>query len=202
MMYKHLLLLAERYRLVLGSRSPRRDRLLSETGVSFDQIIPGIDEHCRSDEKPYDFAERMAGEKAVWVSHRTDKERVVIGCDTIVVLDDKLLGKPVDEPDALRILTTLSGRQHVVCTGVALIRDQEVVASGYELTKVFFNDVGSEQIRTYIDSGEPMDKAGAYGIQGMGGFLVDRIEGQLDNVIGLPRLLLDELAGRMLELQR
>ena len=202
MMYKNLLLLAERYRLVLGSRSPRRDRLLSETGVSFDQIIPGIDEHCRSDEKPYDFAERMAREKAVWVSHRTDKERVVIGCDTIVVLDNRLLGKPVDEPDAMRILTTLSGRQHTVCTGVALIRDHEVVASGYELTKVFFNDVGSEQIRTYIDSGEPMDKAGAYGIQGMGGFLVDRIEGQLDNVIGLPRLLLDELAGRMLKLQR
>ena len=202
MMYKNLLLLAERYRLVLGSRSPRRDRLLSETGVSFDQIIPGIDEHRRPDEKPYDFAERIAGEKAIWVSHRTDKECVVIGCDTVVVLENRLLGKPTDKEDAMRILTMLSGRQHTVCTAVALARYGEAVASAYELTKVFFNDVGSEQIRTYIDSGEPMDKAGAYGIQGMGGFLVDRIEGQLDNVIGLPRLLLDELAGRVLKLQR
>jgi septum formation protein len=190
--------LAERYRLVLGSGSPRRVRLLGETGVSFEQIIPEISEDRRSEENSYDFAERIAREKAVWVAERARAEAIVIGCDTIVVLGDELLGKPTDEADALRILTGLSGRQHVVCTGVALARRGSIVASGYELTKVFFNVIGDQKLWEYIDSGEPMDKAGAYGIQGMGAFLVDRIEGRLDNVIGLPCLLLDDLAERVL----
>lgn len=195
---KWLKQLAERYRLVLGSGSPRRVRLLGETGVSFEQIIPDIKEDRYPGENPYDFAERLAGEKAIWVAERTEAEAIVLGCDTIVVLGDELLGKPVDAADAMRILTSLSGQQHVVCTAVALARRGSVVASGYELTKVFFNVVGDQQLREYIESGEPMDKAGAYGIQGMGAFLVDRIEGQLDNVIGLPRLLLDNLAERLL----
>lgn len=190
--------LAERYRLVLGSGSPRRVRLLGETGVTFEQIIPDIKEDHHSEEPPYDFAERIAGEKALWVAERVEAEDVIIGCDTIVVLGDQLLGKPTDQANALRILSSLSGQQHVVCTGVALAHRRAVVVSGYELTKVFFNDVDGQRLREYIASGEPMDKAGAYGIQGMGAFLVDRIDGQLDNVIGLPRLLLDSLAERLL----
>ena len=195
---KWLQQLAERYPLVLGSGSPRRVRLLGETGVLFEQIVPQMKEDRLSEENPYDFAERIAADKAVWVSERAAAESIVLGCDTIVVLGDQLLGKPTDKADAMRILTSLSGQQHVVCTGVALARNGTVVVSGYELTKVFFNVVSNQQIREYIDSGEPMDKAGAYGIQGMGAFLVDRIDGQLDNVIGLPRLLLDNLAERLL----
>ncbi|MDH3891839.1 MAG: Maf family protein [candidate division Zixibacteria bacterium] len=190
--------LALRYRLVLGSGSPRRVRLLGETGVAFEQIIPDVREDHKPGEDPYDFAQRVAGEKALWVAEHADAEAIVLGCDTIVVLGNQLLGKPTDKADALRILTSLSGRQHVVCTGVALTYRGSIAASGYELTKVFFNSVSAQQLEAYIDSGEPMDKAGAYGIQGMGAFLVDRIEGRLDNVIGLPRLLLDNLAERLL----
>ena len=195
---KWLKQLAERYRLVLGSGSPRRVRLLGETSVSFEQIIPEISEVCRHEERPYDFAERIAGEKALWVAERTEADAIVLGCDTIVVLGEELLGKPTDEADAMRILTSLSGQQHVVCTGVALARRGSVITSGYELTKVYFNTVTERQLKEYIESGEPMDKAGAYGIQGMGAFLVDRIDGRLDNVIGLPCLLLDNLAKRLL----
>jgi len=198
-MYDHLRQLAGRYGLVLGSGSPRRVRLLTETGVAFEQIVPRLPEDRRDNEPPYEFAERMAVEKARWVQKAAGPGRVVIGCDTVVVLDDRLLGKPENEEDAVNILTFLSGRQHVVCTAVALAGKDGEVVSGCELTKVFFNRVSPEQIRGYVDSGEPMDKAGAYGIQGMGGFLVDTIEGHLDNVIGLPRHLLDELARRMLE---
>lgn len=190
--------MALRYRLVLGSGSPRRVRLLGETGVAFEQIIPDVREDHKPGEDPYDFAQRVAGEKALWVAEHADAEAIVLGCDTIVVLGNQLLGKPTDKADALRILTSLSGRQHVVCTGVALTYRGSIAASGYELTKVFFNSVSAQQLEAYIDSGEPMDKAGAYGIQGMGAFLVDRIEGRLDNVIGLPRLLLDNLAERLL----
>jgi septum formation protein len=202
MKYEHLTRLAERYRLVLGSRSPRRVKLLTEIGVTFEQIVSRVKEKRRDGEESVDFAERMAGEKARWVAGQVDEAHVVIGCDTVVVLDHNPLGKPTDEADAMRILRLLSGRQHTVCTGVALMRPGRPLMSGYELTDVFFNNVTGEQIHGYIKSGEPMDKAGAYGIQGMGGFLVDRIEGQLDNVIGLPRLLADKLAERMLKNER
>ncbi len=191
----NLRLLAQRCKLILGSGSPRRLHLLREAGVAFEQVVPEIEEHSSSNEHPYEFAERLACEKALWVAEQVDPEAVVIGCDTVVVLDNRPLGKPVDESDALAILKSLSGRQHVVCTAVALAGAGKAVISGYELTKVYFNEVSESQITEYIRTGEPMDKAGAYGIQGMGAFLVDRIEGQLDNVIGLPRLLLDNLAG-------
>ncbi len=198
MMLERLKQLAKRYQLVLGSGSPRRVRFLEEAGISFGQIIPEISEDHRPEESPYDFAERIAGEKAAWVAERAAADAIVLGCDTIVVLGNRLLGKPADESDAMRILTSLSGQQHVVCTGVAIAHRGSIVTSGYELTKVFFNLVDDQKLREYIESGEPLDKAGAYGIQGMGAFLVDRIEGHLDNVIGLPRLLLDNLAERLL----
>jgi septum formation protein len=202
MKYEHLTRLAARYRLVLGSGSPRRVRLLKETGVNFEQIIPQLNEQLRAGEQAFEFAERMAVEKARQVYEQVDEGHVVIGCDTVVVVGEQLLGKPSDAEDAMRILTTLSGRKHTVCTAVALVGSGEAVVSGRELTQVYFNEVSRDQIEKYIDSGEPMDKAGAYGIQGMGGFLVDRIEGHLDNVIGLPCLLLEKLAFGMLETER
>jgi septum formation protein len=190
--------LTDRYQLVLGSGSPRRVKLLGEMGVKFSQIISEVDETQRPNEPPLEYAVRLAEEKARWVADKIDDNQIVLACDTIVVLDNEVLGKPTDKNDARHILSTLSGKQHVVSTALALADNQAVLASGYESTKVFFNAATEEQIREYIESGEPMDKAGAYGIQGMGAFLVDRIEGNLDNVVGLPGTLLKRLAAHIL----
>ena len=198
----HLTRLAQRYKLVLGSGSPRRVQLLTETEVNFRQVIPDLHEAQLPGEAPYDYAVRLARDKALSVSAETGKDDLVIGCDTIVVLDNQVLEKPLDRHDALRILSILSGKQHVVCTALALARQNQLLVSGRELTKVYFNPVTKRQIEEYIQTGEPMDKAGAYGIQGMGAFLVDRIEGNLDNVIGFPRNLLEQLAREILEQQQ
>lgn len=200
MTYESLTQLAQSRRIILGTRSPRRIGLFRETGVSFDQVIPAIEENMNPSEPPYEYAERLACEKALSVSDRTETGDLVLGCDTIVVLGDQVLQKPLDEADAMSILTQLSGREHVVCTALAWVDDSKVLVSGYELTNVFFNHVTEDQIGEYIATGEPMDKAGAYGIQGMGAFLVDRIEGNLDNVIGLPRRLLEHLSRDILTL--
>ncbi|HOP07396.1 MAG TPA: Maf family protein [candidate division Zixibacteria bacterium] len=195
---KSIIQLASLRPLILGSGSPRRFRLLTEAGVTFTRIVPQTEEAMKPNEAPYAYAERLAGEKALEVSRENANSAVVLGCDTIVVLNGEVLGKPENEQEAFEILSRLSGQTHVVCTAIALAVDGKLTMSGYELTEVHFNSVTSKQIREYITSGEPMDKAGAYGIQGMGAFLVDYIEGNLDNVIGLPGKLLDELAARLL----
>jgi len=194
MRYNYIRQLADQWKLVLGSKSPRRVALLKEIGVSFEQIIPPLEESRQAGEPAYLFAKRLAEDKALWVVRQINAGHVVIGCDTIVVLGDRVLQKPDDETEAFEILSILSGRMHVVCTALALVKDEKLLASGYELTEVFFNPAKAEQIRDYIATGEPRDKAGAYGIQGMGAFLVDRINGNVDNVIGLPRTLLNKLA--------
>jgi len=193
--YPNLERLASRRRLVLGSKSPRRVRLLRDAGVPFDQIIPDLEEKRLPGEEPFAYALRLAEDKAKWLMPRLEPDQIVFGCDTIVVLGDRVLEKPADADEALQILSTLSGQPHVVCTAVALADHKKVLTADYETTAVFFNTVTEEQLRNYIASGEPMDKAGAYGIQGMGAFLVDRIEGNLDTVIGLPRTLLEHLSG-------
>ncbi len=199
MKYNHLARLAQSHRLVLGSGSPRRQRLLKETGVTFERIVPQLEESRLAGEAPYSFARRLAEGKARWVSEQAGSDAVVVGSDTIVVLGETVLGKPADPDEAFAILSSLSGQQHVVCTALAFVKNSRLLALGHELTSVFFNQVTPEQIREYVASGEPMDKAGAYGIQGMGAFLVDTIEGNLDNVIGLPRMLLDDLARKVLD---
>ncbi len=193
-MYSHIKELANRKELVLGSRSPRRVSLLTELGVPFRQIIPQLDENHVDGEHPYACAKRLAEAKALWVSKQLEPNQLVIGCDTIVVLGDTILGKPADEDEAFEILSLLSGKKHVVWTAIALAERKGLLQSGYETTEVYFNPVTPGQIRAYIATTEPLDKAGAYGIQGMGAFLVDRIAGNLDTVIGLPRSLLDKLA--------
>lgn len=192
----HLERLAQRYGIILGSGSPRRVKLLGDMGIDFEQVVPAVDETFRNNEDPYRYAERLARSKAAWVSER-ERQAIVIGCDTAVVLGTLVLDKPSDEEETFRTLTTLAGQQHVVCTAVALANNGKVRLSGIERTTVRFNEVSADQIREYISTGEPMDKAGAYGIQGMGAFLVDSIEGPLDNVIGLPRKLLEELSSRL-----
>lgn len=183
----------------MGSASPRRVKLLEETGAQFIQMIPEIDENSLGDQKPYEFAERLACCKAEYLIPSLNTNQCLISSDTIVVLKGKILGKPSSNKDAFEILRSLSGHEHVVCTAISLGLCSGVLKSGYELTKVFFNSVTDEEILSYISTGEPMDKAGAYGIQGMGAFLVDRIEGNLDNVIGLPRKLLEKYAAELLE---
>jgi septum formation protein len=198
MTYPELQRLSAFYQIVLGSSSPRRVELLKEIGIPFRQLIPTIDEFPFPNEHPYKFAQRLAIEKAQEIAEKCVDNEIVIGCDTVVVLGDKLMQKPIDEADAFRLLSDLSGHQHVVCSALALARNTGQVSSGYELTSVFFNHITAEQIRAYIRTREPMDKAGAYGIQGMGSFLVDRIEGNLDTVVGLPRTLLERLAREVL----
>jgi len=197
MTYKNLTKLAIYRKIILGSASPRRLDLLKETGIEFRQQVSDFVEHNNDGGRPYEYAQKLAEEKALSVANTTSLMELVIGADTVVVLDNCVIGKPVNKDDAARILKRLSGNKHTVCSALALAEKKKIIASGYELTDVFFNRVTDEQIAQYIETGEPLDKAGAYGIQGMGGFLVDRIEGNLDTVVGLPRQLLERLAGEV-----
>jgi septum formation protein len=172
--------------IVLASASPRRQELLKNAGIEFVVNPANIPERRREREAPQVFAERMAKEKAraVWTGTKEDDE-YVIGADTIVVVDDLVLGKPEDEKDAARMLRLLSGRKHQVITGVCLKgSDFEDVRS--ETTSVHFSALNDADIRDYIATGEPMDKAGAYAIQGIASRWISKIEGDYSNVVGLP----------------
>lgn len=179
--------------LVLASASPRRQELLRNAGISFIVQPADIDETPRAGEPAREYAERLAREKAlaVW---RLRPQDVVLGADTIVVVDDAILGKPADTADAARMLRLLSGRVHRVITAVCVVgpvaRGQLPVASeertASETTLVTMNELSDEEIREYVATGEPMDKAGAYAIQGMASRWIPRIEGDYSNVVGLP----------------
>jgi septum formation protein len=199
MTYPQLKQLTDKYPLILGSASPRRARLLEETGVPFSIVKPNLEEERLPDESPYDYAVRLARDKALAVARRTSDNSIILGCDTIVVLGDRVLEKPADKNEAFAILDELRGKWHVVCSAIAICHNGRIVQSEYELTRVHFNPVTDKQVWEYIESGEPMDKAGAYGIQGIGGFLVDTFEGSLDTVIGFPRTLLERMAGEILQ---
>ena len=168
-------------RVVLASASPRRRDLLRLIGISHDVRPADIDETYRPHEQPAPHAERLAREKAL-AAHAP--EAVVIGSDTIVVVDGDVLGKPADRDDAARMLRRLSGRSHVVMTAVAVAWEGRV-ASGVEEVGVTFRDLSDDDIARYIATGEPMDKAGAYGIQGYGATIVTRVDGDYFAVMGL-----------------
>lgn len=199
MTHNSLAALAQLYEIVLGSGSPRRVKLLKECGIPFTQLIPNIEEVILPHENPHDFALRMSFQKGRDIANRLSDNQLAICCDTIVILEDKVLRKPKDENDAFQILRSLSGKSHEVATSIALFQKNQLLANDLETTTVYFNTVTPEQIREYIATKEPMDKAGAYGIQGMGAFLVDRIDGNLDNVIGFPRELFIKLAEQILK---
>ena len=172
--------------LVLASASPRRQELLRNAGISFVVQPADIDETPRAGEAPREYAERLAREKAlaVW---RLRSQDIVLGADTIVVIDERILGKPADAADARRMLRMLSGRVHRVITGVCVVgpvAGEERTTS--EATLVTMNELSDEEIRDYVATGEPMDKAGAYAIQGMASRWIPRIEGDYSNVVGLP----------------
>jgi septum formation protein len=171
--------------LVLASTSPRRRALLAAAGIRFSLDDSGIEEVRRPGEPAPDFAQRMAEEKALAVSRRTDGA-MVLGADTIVECEGQVLGKPSDERDAHRMLRMLSGRFHTVITAFALAHAGNLVESRAVTSRVRFRPLDLAEIEAYVRTGEPMDKAGAYGIQAEGAGLVVEVEGPRDNVMGLP----------------
>ena len=175
------------YEIVLASASPRRREILEGLGISFRVAPSGADEDIPEGTPPYLAVERLSLLKAADVAKDEKKNALVLGADTVVVLDGEILGKPKDEEDAVRMLTALSGREHSVLTGISVIRRSDGKGvSVYEETKVKFLELSKEQIKSYVKTGEPMDKAGAYAIQGKGSLLVEKIDGDYFNVVGLP----------------
>jgi septum formation protein len=178
-------------RVVLASSSPRRRELLNLIGIAHDVRPANLDETRRPRESPQHHAERLAREKAGAVAVR-DPDVVTIAADTIVVIDRKVLGKPLDRMDAARMLRMLSGRRHTVLTAVAVARGEQL-ESAVEEVRVKFRRLSEDEIDEYIATGEPMDKAGAYGIQGFGATIVERVEGDYFAVMGLPLVTLVRL---------
>jgi septum formation protein len=184
-------------RLVLASASPRRAEILRAVGWEFDVAAAGIEESAREGETATHLVERLAREKAE-ASARARLFGLVLGADTVVVVDDAVLGKPRDEADARRMLRLLRGRWHEVLTGVALVRAEDARASvSHERTRVKFAEMSDAEVEWYVATGEPSDKAGAYAVQGRGALFIERIEGDYWNVVGLPVRLVYGLAKEM-----
>ena len=178
-------------RIVLASGSPRRQELLQRIGIrDFTVRVPQVEEWYPDGLTPEEIVCYISREKSQAVP--SDQEEIVITADTMVFLDDQRLGKPQDEADALRMLTALQGRRHTVCTGVT-VRQGDRVLTESEATGVIFRPAEESELRAYIATGEPMDKAGSYGVQGKGALLVERLEGDFFNVMGLPVLRLSRM---------
>jgi septum formation protein len=172
-------------KVILASGSPRRRQLLAGAGIEFDVIESMVPEQHVAGEPARDYALRMARDKAVAVSSRFP-EAIVIGADTIVVCETQILEKPIDAADARRMLAMLSSRTHTVVTAFVLARDGKIIESSPVESNVTFRKLGDAEIEDYIATDEPFDKAGAYGIQGVGGGFIAHVEGSRDNVMGLP----------------
>lgn len=169
--------------IVLASQSPRRREILQQAGIPFVTRPADVDETQAPGEPPVEFAKRLAREKAEAV--RAALEETVLGADTVVVIDGDALGKPRDAEDAAAMLRRLSGREHEVITGVCVLRGRQAMVDA-ETTRVRFVRLTEIEIAEYVESGEPMDKAGAYAIQGLASKFIDRVEGCYFNVVGLP----------------
>ena len=183
--------------IILASKSPRRRELLEQMGVrDFRIITPDIDEHMDRDLPPAELVRQISEEKARAVAAQVGPDAVVIAADTVVALDGAVLGKPADELDAFKMLSTLSGCRHQVYTGLTVLRGEEQYTVSEETT-VTFRELSAEEIDRYVATGEPMDKAGAYGIQGYGALLVEGIQGDYYNVMGLPVCRLGLLLRRL-----
>ena len=179
-------------KLILASRSPRRAELLRSLGLEFEVSPSHIEEHTDPGESPEQNALNIARDKARGVA-RQNPGCYVLGADTIVVLDKEIIGQPADEEDACRILLKLAGKQHRVITGVVLISPEEKEYETAAVSTVTIKSVSRDEIRSYIATGEPLDKAGAYAIQGEGSFLVESWEGSYSNIVGLPLEALTDL---------
>ena len=184
--------------LILASQSPRRKELLAVLGVPFSVVPASVNETPEAGEKPEDFVVRAARDKAMDVASRVSAS-VVLSADTVVTIDDEILGKPLDERDAARMLRKLSGRDHWVYTAVCVVNQiKEETLEGLERTRVWFSHLDEAQIRDYIRREDVLDKAGAYGIQGYAGVFIPKIEGNYFNVMGLPLPLVQQLLCRTL----
>jgi len=185
-------------KIILASASPRRADLLRAAAIPFTVDVANISEELGPGEQPREHAERLAQEKAEVVAKR-NPGRLVLGADTIVVVDDEILGKPRDQADASRMLRTLSGRAHEVITGVCvalLETGNRKLETGSERTKVHFAPLSATEIEAYVATAEPMDKAGAYAVQGIASRWIDRTEGDYANVVGLPVALVWKMLQR------
>lgn len=173
-------------RLILASASPRRCNLLKNLGLNFEVIPSDIEEEVMEGVPPQKVVSLLARKKALSIAQK-QKDAVVIGADTIVVYKDNILGKPFDENDAQNMLNKLSGEWHQVITGIAVIDSASGKCKTHsEITHVKFKTISEQEIKDYIKTGEPLDKAGGYGIQGKGGLFVEEIKGCFYNVVGLP----------------
>ena len=171
--------------IILASQSPRRKELMGQIGLKFKVISPNVDEHMEGNPSPAQLVEELSLRKARAVARQADGEALIVAADTVVALEGTVLGKPEDEREAFAMLSALSGNRHYVYTGVTVLRDGRAVTQ-HEVTTVTFRELEPDEISSYIATGEPMDKAGAYGIQGLGALLVSGIEGDYFNVMGLP----------------
>lgn len=186
--------------LILASGSPRRRELLQQLNLDFQVITRDVDESFSKDHLPEQVVQDLASRKAASIADQYE-QAVIIGSDTLVILDGEILGKPRDPQDALDMLTRLSGREHQVNTGIAIYdvvnHRTERIITDVSSTKVTMRLLTKEQIKAYIQTGEPLDKAGAYGIQGKGACLIEKINGCYFNVVGLSLVLLDQMMGRL-----
>ena len=179
-------------RIVLASASPRRAELLRAAGIDFEVQPADVDEAITTGESPNEYVSRLAEAKARLVYER-DVRRIVLAADTAVVVDAHILGKPLDDSDASRMLRMLSGRAHEVLTAVSVFHPGQIVDTRVEATTVEFAPLSDADIDWYVSSGEPMDKAGAYAVQGLASRFVTRIEGSYSNVVGLPVALVYQM---------
>lgn len=177
--------------LILASSSPRRADLLAAAGIQFEVVAVDVDESLQRLEPPGDHVRRLAREKAE-AAFRQRPEDIALGADTIVLVGGEMMGKPRDEADAIRMLRLLSGREHEVLTGIALVSTRGAVVE-VARTRVWVNPMTDAEIKRYVATGEALDKAGAYGIQGLFSKFVDRVQGSYSNVVGLPVALVYRL---------
>src|ERR1700730_4312635 len=169
--------------LILASRSPRRSEILRQAGIEFIAAAADVDESVQSGENPEDYVKRVAQLKALAVKGGAGD--IVIGADTVVVIDGEILGNPKDPADAVRMLKSLADRKHEVVTGVCFRGGNELTVD-WAVTNVWVIPLSQSEIDDYVASGEPMDKAGAYAIQGLASKFIERIDGSYSNVVGLP----------------
>ncbi len=187
-------------RLILASASPRRRELLQKLDIRFEIRPAFVDESMLPGEDASTYPLRTAVKKAMAVAEQIGKEEkaLIVAADTVVVIDDDILGKPADAAEAKAMLCRLAGREHIVITGLGLVDTLSGrTLSAAEQTIVYFNALSEEQIDAYIATGEPLDKAGAYGIQGKGSLLVRKIDGDFYNVMGLPLSRLDRVLAKL-----
>lgn len=172
--------------IILASASPRRKELLKQIGLTFRVVESNIEEVIETDIEPQELAEKLSLKKAEKIA-RTEKDALIIAADTLIVFQGKILGKPKDADDAYRTLAMLAGNIHTVITGLTVLDSStgKLITKSVG-TKVFMKEMNDEEIHRYIATGEPLDKAGAYGIQGKGALLIEKIEGDYFNVVGLP----------------